>query len=66
MEVFLIIGAVTAGLVWLGSLIQPPQSDSDQTSNEVRRIGDATIDAMRQTSKEFRDHIDRETRDYRR
>ena len=43
-------------------LMRQGEPPSRAARDEVTRIGDATIDAMRQTSKQFREHIDRETR----
>jgi hypothetical protein len=50
-------------LIWLFS---PADSPSSSSRDEVRRIGDATIDTMRRTSSDFREHVDRETRNHRR
>lgn len=57
----LVLAAGAAGTAWL---VSASKSDdpTERTRDEVRRIGDATIDAMRQTSSDFREHIDRETR----
>ena len=57
-------GAVTMKL--LIAAYKRSQSSPDRyTRNEIHRIGDATIDQMRQTTSNFRDHIDRETKHYR-
>lgn len=54
-------GAAVAALVAAAGKSNKP-SETDRTRDEVRRIGDATVDTMRRTSNDFREHIDRETR----
>lgn len=58
---------ITLAVGYLGGrvlkvLINQDEPPSRSTRDEVRRIGDATIETMRQTSTDFREHIDRETR----
>ena len=55
-------GAAVAALVAAAGGKSDKPSETQRTRNEVRRIGDATVDTMRQTSKDFREHIDRQTR----
>jgi hypothetical protein len=57
--------AYAAGRV-LKILLKDETQRSHDTRDEVRRLSDATINTMRQTSSEFRDHINRETHSYRR
>ena len=54
-------GAAVAALVAAAGK-SDKSSETERTRDEVRRIGDATIDTMRRTSSDFREHIDRETR----
>lgn len=53
-------GAALLALAMNNSEEEPSQTE--RTRDELQRIGDATIDTMRQTSSNFREHIDRETR----
>lgn len=53
-------GAALLALALNNSEEEPSQTE--RTRDEIQRIGDATIDTMRQTSSNFREHIDRETR----
>jgi hypothetical protein len=59
----LFVGAGTATVGFLVALLKEMgKSETERTRDEVRRIGDTTINEMRRTSNEFRKHIDRETR----
>ncbi len=57
-------GAAVVGLLIVASKRDKP-SQSDSSHDEIRRIGNSTIDRMQRTSSDFRDHIDRETRNHR-
>ncbi len=60
----LIVGGAVAGVAALLDALstQNKASQSEHTRDEIRRIGDATINTMRRTSSDFREHIDRQTR----
>jgi hypothetical protein len=58
----LVVGGAATGLLALVSRKRDKVSQTQRSRDEVRRIGDATIDTMRQTSRDFREQIDRETR----
>ncbi len=59
----IVIGGAVAGVAVLLDAMnnQNTPSPRERTRDEIRRIGDETIVTLRQTSKDFRDHIDRQT-----
>jgi hypothetical protein len=60
----LVVGGAVAGVAALLDAVskQDRRSPSERSRDEIQRIGDETIKVACQTSKDFREHIDRETR----
>jgi hypothetical protein len=62
MGVFVYVGILLLVLLLLHLSSAESSSSSTDSTSDIQRIGDATVNAMRRTSESFREHIDKETR----